>query len=110
MKKIKQNANFSNEGAVEIEALYHRVSRSLRLSLGVFVSGDAEAARQLLQEKAEVRRSERTATANHLSRLREGRLETLDTMAMHVDILRDLKRINSHICSVAYSSRRETGQ
>jgi phosphate:Na+ symporter len=102
MKKIKQNANFSNEGAVEIEALYHRVRKSLRLSLGVFVSGDAEAARLLLQEKPEVRRSERTATANHLSRLREGRLETLDTMAMHVDTLRDLKRIHSHICSVAY--------
>jgi phosphate:Na+ symporter len=102
MKKIKQNANFSSEGAVEIEALYHRVGKSLRLSLGVFVSGDAEAARQLLQEKPEVRRSERMATANHLSRLREGRLETLDTMAMHVDTLRDLKRIHSHICSVAY--------
>jgi phosphate:Na+ symporter len=103
IKKIKQNANFSHEGAVEIEALYQRVRKSLRLSVGVFVSGDAEAARWLLQEKSEVRRSERTATANHLSRLREGRLETLDTMAMHVDTLRDLKRIHSHICSVAYS-------
>lgn len=74
----------------------------MRLSLGVFVSGDAEAARLLLQDKSEVRRSERAATANHLFRLREGRLETLDTMAMHVDTLRDLKRIHSHICSVAY--------
>jgi phosphate:Na+ symporter len=102
VKKIKQNANFSSEGAVEIEAFYHMVLKSLRLSLSVFVSGDAEAARRLLQEKSEIRLSERTATANHFSRLREGRLETLDTMSMHVDALRDLKRIHSHICSVAY--------
>lgn len=103
VKKIRQNANFSSEGAIEIEAFYHRVLNSLRLSLSVFVSGDAEAARQLLREKSEIRLSERMATANHLSRLREGRLETLDTMSMHIDALRDLKRIHSHICSVAYS-------
>jgi phosphate:Na+ symporter len=102
IKKIKQNANFSSEGAVEIEALYQRVLNSLRLSLTVFVTGDTGAARQLLQEKSEIRLSERVATANHLSRLREGRLETLETMSMHVDALRDLKRIHSHICSVAY--------
>ena len=105
VKKIKQNANFSSEGAIEIEALYQRVLNSLRLSLTVFVTGDAVAARQLLQEKSEIRVSERVATANHLSRLREGRLETLETMSMHVDTLRDLKRIHSHICSIAYSRR-----
>lgn len=105
VKKIKQNANFSSEGAIEIEALYQRVLNSLRLSLTVFVTGDAVAARQLLQEKSEIRVSERVATANHLSRLREGRLETLETMSMHVDTLRDLKRIYSHICSIAYSRR-----
>jgi phosphate:Na+ symporter len=103
IKKIKQNANFSNEGTFEIEALYQRVLSSLRLSQTVFVTGDSGAARQLLQEKSEIRLSERVATANHFSRLREGRLETLDTMSMHVDTLRDLKRIHSHVCSVAYS-------
>jgi phosphate:Na+ symporter len=107
VKKIKQNANFSSEGATEIEALYQRVLSSLRLSLTVFVTGDAIAARQLLQEKSEIRVSERAATANHLSRLREGRLETLETMSMHVDTLRDLKRIHSHICSIAYSRQEQ---
>lgn len=102
-KKIKQSANFSSEGSAEIDDFYQRVLSSLRLSQSVFVTGDSTAARQLLQEKSEIRLSERVATANHLSRLREGRLESLDTMSMHVDTLRDLKRIHSHICSVAYS-------
>jgi phosphate:Na+ symporter len=34
--------------------------------------------------------------------LREGRPETLETTSLHLDVLRDLKRIHSHICSVAY--------
>jgi phosphate:Na+ symporter len=29
--------------------------------------------------------------------------ETLETTSLHLDVLRDLKRIHSHICSVAYS-------
>ena len=38
----------------------------------------------------------------HLERLREGRPETLETTSLHLDVLRDLKRIHSHICTVAY--------
>jgi phosphate:Na+ symporter len=34
--------------------------------------------------------------------LREGRPETLETTSLHLDVLRDLRRIHSHICSVAY--------
>jgi phosphate:Na+ symporter len=101
VKKIKRNANFSREGASEIAEYYNRVLKSLRLSLTVFVSGDPEAARRLLRQKSEMRSSERIATENHLSRLREGRSETLETMSMHVDALRDLTRIHSHICSIA---------
>lgn len=38
----------------------------------------------------------------HLDRLREGRPESLETTSSHLDALRDLRRIHSHICSVAY--------
>lgn len=102
IKKIKRNANFSNEGSQEIQGFYDQIIKSLKLSVSVFVTGDREALRLLLLEKTEIRSSERTATVNHLTRLREGRSETLETMSMHVDALRDLKRIHSHICAVAY--------
>jgi phosphate:Na+ symporter len=103
IKKIKKNANFSSEGAIEIEIFYKRVLESLKLALGVFMTGDAESARKLITEKSEIRLSERLGTEKHLIRLREGRSESLETSSLHVDTLRDLKRIHSHICSVAYS-------
>jgi phosphate:Na+ symporter len=67
------------------------------------MSGDPIEARKLLAEKAQLRGAERAAADRHLERLREGRPETLETTSLHLDILRDLKRIHSHICSVAYA-------
>jgi len=42
--------------------------------------------------------------------LREGRPESLETTSLHLDVLRDLKRIHSHICSVAYPVLDAAGQ
>jgi phosphate:Na+ symporter len=75
---------------------------SLRIAFGVFMSGDVNEARKLLAEKAHLRNTELAATEKHLDRLREGRPETIETTSLHLDVLRDLRRIHSHICSVAY--------
>jgi phosphate:Na+ symporter len=101
-KKIKRNVQFSDDGAAEIDQFHKRILENLRLAFGVFMSGDVSGARKLIAEKAQVRTAELTAAESHLERLREGRPETLETTSLHLDVLRDLKRINSHICSVAY--------
>jgi phosphate:Na+ symporter len=101
-KKIKRNAQFSTDGAAEIDEFHRRIQENLRLAFGVFMSGDVSGARKLVAEKAQLRSAELTAAERHLERLREGRPETLETTSLHLDVLRDLKRINSHICSVAY--------
>jgi phosphate:Na+ symporter len=51
----------------------------------------------LLRERETFRNSETAATAAHFRRLRAGRVETADTSALHLDILRDLKRVNDHL-------------
>src|SRR6516225_9383519 len=101
-KKIKHHLKFSAEGAAELESFHHGVMDNLKLALGVFMSGDSKIARQLLKEKVQIREAERSAAESHLARLRAGRPETLETSSLHLDVLRDLKRIHSHICSVAY--------
>ncbi len=101
-KKIKRRFQFSPEGADELSAFHKRIMESLRIAFGVFMSGDVNEARKLLAEKAVLRNTELAATERHLDRLREGRPETLETTSLHLDVLRDLRRIHSHICSVAY--------
>ena len=61
-------------------------------------------------EGARSREAERAAAENHLARLREGRPESIETSSLHLDILRDLKRIHSHICSVAYPVLEAAGE
>ena len=101
-KKIKRRCEFSAEGAAELTAFHKRVCDSLQAAFGVFMTSDADAARRLLREKADARKAELEAADRHLERLREGRPEKLETTSLHLDILSDLKRIHSHICSVAY--------
>jgi phosphate:Na+ symporter len=101
-KKIKRRFQFSPEGAEELSAFHKRTMDSLRIAFGVFMSGDVNEARKLLVEKAGLRNAELAATERHLDRLREGRPESIETTSLHLDVLRDLRRIHSHICSVAY--------
>jgi phosphate:Na+ symporter len=109
-KKIKKQLAFSPEGAADLEAIHARVLGSLKLAFGVFISGDVQIARQLLAEKAELRNAESAAMESHLARLREGRPETRESSSLHLDVLRDLKRIHSHLCSFAYPVLERTGE
>jgi phosphate:Na+ symporter len=101
-KKIKRRFQFSPEGAEELSIFHKRTMDSLRIAFGVFMSGDVNEARKLLADKAALRNAELAATERHLDRLREGRSESIETTSLHLDVLRDLRRIHSHICSVAY--------
>jgi phosphate:Na+ symporter len=47
---------------------------------------------------------------SHLARLRDRRPESIETSSLHLDVLRDLKRIHSHICSVAYPALEAAGE
>lgn len=101
-KKIRNRLSFSEQGWKELTDMHARVVEQMTLSMSVFVSGDVETARQLLFDKERFRDLERQGSERHLGRLRSGRIESIETSALHLDILRDLKRINSHLTSVAY--------
>ena len=109
-KKIKNRLKFSDEGTAELTAFHRRVADNFKLALGAFMSGDVAIARQLIDEKVAVREAERDASERHLARLRDGRAESIETSSLHLDVLRDLKRIHSHICSVAYPILETTGE
>jgi phosphate:Na+ symporter len=109
-KKIKRQIAFSPEGAAELTAFHQEVCDNLKLAFGVFMTGDLKSARQLVTEKATLRAAEFAAAENHLARLRAGRSESIESSSLHLDILRDLKRIHSHICSVAYPVLERAGE
>ncbi len=109
-KKVKYKLKFSPEGAHEIEAIHDRLNGNLQLAMNVFMTGDLSLARRLFAEKKAFRELERQAAESHLERLQSGRIESIQTSALHLDILRDLKRINSHLALVAQPLLENAGE
>lgn len=101
-KRQKLGVAFSREGWSELEDLHGRVREQMQLAVAVFVTGDIEMARQLVLQKEKIRDQERRAAETHMQRLTGGKVETIETSAIHLDILRDLKRVSSHLSAVAY--------
>ncbi|WP_245449460.1 Na/Pi cotransporter family protein [Chelatococcus asaccharovorans] len=101
-KKIRNQLSFSSEGAAEIEEIYNLTFSNLRMAQSILLSMDDHLARKLVKAKVDIRHLEERSAANHMSRLREGIVESIQTSSLHMDMLRDLKRINAHIAAIAY--------
>lgn len=101
-KIAKRQLKFSADGLTEIVALYEKTIANMQVSQTVFMTGDPQLARQLVAAKVEVRRLEARSAKAHIQRVRERVPASVETSSLHLDILRDLKRINAHLASVAY--------
>ena len=101
-KKVRRNRSFSEAGMAEIVHLHERLLSNLRLAMSVFLDGHVRDAKRLLEEKAHFRDLEHEYAANHIARLRENTAQSIETSSLHLDLISELKRINSHICGVAY--------
>ena len=94
----------------DINNLYEPVLDSFQLSLSVFTSGDIAMARSLLARKYKFVKREKKSVLNHLQKIRDDADYDSDLSAMQLDVLRDLKRISSHLASVCYPILEQAGQ
>jgi phosphate:Na+ symporter len=101
-KKIRKNRRFSEAGMAEICHLHESLLANLRLGMSVFLDGHVRDAQKLLEEKARFRDLEHAYAANHIARLQDNTAQSIETSSLHLDLISELKRINSLICSVAY--------
>lgn len=101
-KKIKKGRQFSQAGLEEINRLHSHLVSNLRLAMSVFLNGNVRDAQKLLEEKARFRDLELAYSATHLDRLSDNTVQSIETSSLHIDLISDLKRINSLLCSVAY--------
>ena len=109
-KKSAAKVEFSPAGWSELTELHANVVDNMQLALNVLVSGDRQSARDLLAEKDRFSRLERASSEHHLSRLSQGQPASLETSSIHLDTIRDLRQINSHLSSIAYPILSQTGE
>ena len=101
-KKIRKSRQFSDAGMAEIVDLHEHLMSNLRLSMSVFLNGQVRDAMKLLEDKAVFRELEHAYTARHIARLQGNTAQSIETSALHLDLISELRRINSLICSIGY--------
>jgi len=103
IKKIRLNAGFTEQGQGELQRLYEMVNDNLLIAETAFTTRDPALARQLLRHKEHIDSLEHELRDRHFARLNAGLRQAHETSAIHLDILSQLKRINSCLTYVAHA-------
>ena len=100
-QKTKSKALFSLEGQQELLEYHRRLVANFDQALEAVDQGDAELARQVMQTKAQLVDLEWQYRKAHYSRLSQARAESLETSHIHLELIDQLRRIDSYIESIA---------
>ena len=101
-KKVYQGRRFSEAGQFELGEFHALVSKNLERAIAAFASGDRGLAQEVLDQRAVIRQRERELRQSHIQRLHAGLAESLETSEIHLDVLTNLKRVNSHVTALAF--------
>jgi phosphate:Na+ symporter len=102
-KKITGHHMFSQQGWSEIRELHAKVVENLELAMSALAANDPTIAEKVIRHKSVVNVLERRLRQTHIRRLHEGLRESIDTSSIHLDLLANLKRINSLVAGIAYA-------
>ena len=100
-KLLKRQQSFSSETWQDLEPIFQRVIGNVRLAASAFMTGDKKAVKHLLDEKLALETLEGKASRIHLDRLRLGSVDGVETSALEIDTLHDLRQINDHLAAIA---------
>ncbi len=108
--QASENLKFSDEGWRELSDFHDVVLRNVQHGITVLMSKDVGLARELVEQKERVRDIEQSLEREHLKRLRQGLSELIETSAIHLDLLRALKMLNTSFAMMAYPLLEEHGE
>ncbi|SNY91666.1 phosphate:Na+ symporter [Cohaesibacter sp. ES.047] len=101
---------FSEEGLEEIERIIDAVRKAIILAQETAWTGFVPVAQQLVVHKQNVAEMEQTSRANHLARLRRGNLTSLASSNQHLEMIADLKEMNSKFATIGYAVMEQHGR
>jgi len=108
-KLSHEGISFSKSGKQEIDDFMDRIQANVQLALTVMMTRNPDDARELVAEKESIRTAEQRLQSKHLTRLREGVSESIETSAIHQETLRILKQVNTSFAMAGYPILDESG-
>jgi phosphate:Na+ symporter len=105
LKKIRKKMSFSNTAWADLDNLDRNISENLRLADAAFHTRDREMAAKLLRHKDQIDRRVRALRDRYLDHLGDTRdpSDSHDVIAVLLDLMTNLRRVNSHASHVAFA-------
>lgn len=99
----------SDEAMINVQELHEKLIDHLTLAISVLMNGDIGAARRLVAEKEQFRQVERLANEHQLQQVLSGNSDERALGSLYLDVVRELKRIGSHIATTVYPLLERSG-
>jgi phosphate:Na+ symporter len=103
LKKITVSPRFSPEALKRIHEYHKEIEKTFQMAIDALASMDKKLAREVVERKSEMNILERELHKEHLAIL-QGRKEAVaETSTVYLDVISDLKRVNSYASGIAYA-------
>ncbi|MFH0800362.1 MAG: Na/Pi cotransporter family protein [Pseudomonadota bacterium] len=107
-KKAKWRRIFSDDGWQDLRNFQAMVLDNFNLMMSMLAQPSEEIVRKIERHEEHMNEVEQTLRQAHLTRLHQGLQESFDTSSIHLDVLANIRRVNSkiaHIAKMAMDSR-----
>lgn len=100
-KRFKRGLVFSREDQARLSEMLDRLRGNVAIAASLFMTDDPRAAHLLAEEKVAFRDAEAQATVAHVEKMRLGQLDKSQATALYLDLMRDMKLLNSYVVAAA---------
>ena len=100
----KDGKQFSNEGQEELTRLFRYLIGNAELAAEVIMSWRPESAETLVQRKRDFKAMCQDSSREHIRRLSKGVSNALESSSAHLDLISDLRWINTQVASIGYDA------
>lgn len=104
----KDGKQFSDEGKEELNTLFHYLIGNAQLAAEVIMSWQPETAGVLVQRKRDFKKMCHDSSRQHINRLSKDVSNAMASSSAHLDLISDMRWINTQVCSIGYDVLPET--
>lgn len=102
-RKRRGQITFSDEGWHDLIAFHGEVTAALQQALAALAAQDPMIAAEFLARKTRLNQMKREFHLRHLHRLRSGLPPSVESSAIHLDLLDAMSRVLSHVSNIAHA-------
>ena len=100
----KDGKQFSEEGKLELARLFRFLIGNTQLAAEVIMAWQPDTAGVLVQRKRDFKVMCHTSSRQHFTRLSQGVSNAMESSSAHLDLLSDMRWINTQVASIGYDA------